>query len=191
MRQTTRPSWQLAGASRDAQSVTADWMPVEPMAIRGVTVLESRWVIKSNGRLTELFRTNWFGERVHVDQVFHVILNGRGISAWHVHEHTTDRLFIASGHARLVLYDARAESPSHGRVQELLLDERRPQLVVVPPGVWHGVENLDRVPALIVNMPDRAYDYQTPDHWRLPPTTNEIPYRFGGDAPDASGELER
>jgi dTDP-4-dehydrorhamnose 3,5-epimerase len=178
----SKPSWQLAGASRDAQSVTADWMPARALAIRDVTVLESRWVIKSNGRLTELFRADWFGQRVQIDQVFHVLLNGHCISAWHVHEHTTDRLFVAGGHARVVLYDSRSESASYGRVLELLLSEHRPQLVVVPPGIWHGVENVDHVPALIVNMPDRAYDYEDPDHWRLPPTTSEIPYTFRGAA---------
>jgi dTDP-4-dehydrorhamnose 3,5-epimerase len=157
-------------------------MPVHELAIPDVTVLQSRWVIKSNGRLAEAFRTDWFGTRVHIDQVFHVILNGHGISAWHVHERTTDRLFIASGHVRVVLYDAREESPSHGRVLELLLGEHRPQLVVVPPGIWHGVENLDNASAVIVNMPDRAYDYESPDHWRLPATTDEIPYRFRGAA---------
>ena len=117
-----------------------------------------------------------------VDQVFQVILNAHGISAWHVHGHTIDRLFIASGHARVVLYDARLESPSHGRVMELLLDEHRPQLVVVPPGVWHGVQNLDNVPAMVVNMPDKAYNYERPDHWRLPQDTSEIPYTFKGVA---------
>ncbi|HEY0872210.1 MAG TPA: dTDP-4-dehydrorhamnose 3,5-epimerase family protein [Vicinamibacterales bacterium] len=176
----TNPSWQLTGATQDAQSVTADWQPVKAGGIHGVRLLESRWVVKSNGRLAELFRADWFAGRIHVDQVFQVILNAHGISAWHVHGHTLDRLFIARGHARVVLYDARAESPSHGSVMELLLDEHRPQLVVVPPGVWHGVQSLDNAPATIVNMPDRAYNYESPDHWRLPPDTGEIPYSFKG-----------
>jgi len=174
----TKPSWQLPGASRDEQSVTSGWMPAQAPAIHDVTILESRWVNKSNGRLAELFRGDWFGERVHLDQVFHVLLTGHSVSAWHVHEQTTDRLFVANGHVRVVLYDTRSESPSYGHILELLLSEHRPQLVVVPPGIWHGVENVSHVPALIVNMPDRAYDYESPDHWRLPPATNEIPYRF-------------
>ena len=182
MTSTLKPSWQLPGATLDARSVTADWMPVRTLSIHDVTVHEARWVVKANGRLAEAFRADWFAERVQVDQVFHVLLNGHGVSAWHVHAHTTDRLFIAQGHVRVVLYDTRADSPSFGQVLELLLSEYRPQLVVVPPGIWHGVENLDNVPALIVNMPDRAYDYDNPDHWRLPATTDEIPYSFRGAA---------
>jgi dTDP-4-dehydrorhamnose 3,5-epimerase len=177
-----RASWQLPGATRDPQSVTSDWMPTKSPAIPDVAILESRWVNKSNGRLVELFRADWFREPVTVDQVFHVVLNGHRVSAWHVHERTTDRLFVAGGHARVVLYDTRSGSPGYGRIMEILLTAHRPQLVVVPPGIWHGVENVDDEPAIIVNMPDRAYVYEDPDHWRLPPDTNAIPYSFGGTA---------
>ena len=174
------PSWQLSGASRDAQSVTADWMPVGTPTIHDVSISESRWITKSNGRLVELYRRDWFATDHRVDQVFHVVLNAASVSAWHVHEHTTDRLFVSSGQARMVLYDARTDSPSYRTVLELLLSEHRPQLIVVPPGIWHGVENIGNAPAVIVNMPDQAYDYEHPDHWRLPATTGEIPYRFRG-----------
>jgi dTDP-4-dehydrorhamnose 3,5-epimerase len=182
MSTTVRASWQLPGATRDAQSVTSDWMPTQSPAIHDVTIVESRWVNKGNGRLVELFRGDWFAQPVTVDQIFHVVLNGHRVSAWHVHEETTDRLFIAGGHARIVLYDTRSSSPSYGRIMEILLTEHRPQLVIVPPGIWHGVENVDDQPATIVNMPDRAYNYEDPDHWRLPADTTEIPYTFKGIA---------
>lgn len=180
------PSWQLPGSTRDAQSVTSDWMPTRSPAIHDVTILESRWVNKSNGRLVELFRGDWFSEPMTVDQIFHVVLNGHGISAWHVHEQTTDRLFVASGHVRVVLYDCRSESGSYRRIMEVILTAHRPQLVVVPPGIWHGVENVHDEPATIVNMPDRAYVYDHPDHWRLPPDTSAIPYSFRGTAPSGT-----
>ncbi len=63
-------------------------------------------------------------------------------------------------------------------VSELVLGLHGPGLVVVPPGVWHGVQNLLNRPSAVVNMPDRAYRYEAPDHWRLPPDTDQIPYRF-------------
>jgi dTDP-4-dehydrorhamnose 3,5-epimerase-like enzyme len=54
----------------------------------------------------------------------------------------------------------------------------RPTLILVPPGEWHGVHNIGHEPAILVNMVDRAYRYEDPDHWRLPADTGEIPYRF-------------
>jgi dTDP-4-dehydrorhamnose 3,5-epimerase len=59
-------------------------------------------------------------------------------------------------------------------------------LVVVPPGVWHGVQNTGSVPGLLLNVVDRAYCYEEPDHWRLPADTANIPYRFApGPVSDA------
>lgn len=177
----TLPSGLLAGATRDGQSITADWQPVGRQLIDGVEVLDICSVPKRHGVLTEVFRTDWVENGV-VDQIFQVALAPGGISAWHVHRDTTDRLFVASGSLTLVLFDARTESPSHGRLNELHLTIARPQLVVIPAGVWHGLIVTGTQPAIIVNAPDRAYSYEDPDHWRLPHDTPEIPYRFGAGA---------
>jgi dTDP-4-dehydrorhamnose 3,5-epimerase len=100
------------------------------------------------------------------------------ISAWHAHRDTTDRIFVASGAITLALYDARAGSRTAGLVNEFQLTIARPQLVVIPPGVWHGLIVTGTAPAIILNLTDRAYTYDDPDHWRLPPDTPNIPYRF-------------
>jgi dTDP-4-dehydrorhamnose 3,5-epimerase len=109
-----------------------------------------------------------------VGQVFQVRLFSGAITAWHCHAEGTDRLFASSGYLRLVLFDARDGSPSHRRVNEIHLGEARPALVAVPPGVWHGLQNLGGTDAVIVNIPDVAYDYQSPDHYRLPFDAPEI-----------------
>lgn len=179
-----KPEWQLPQARRDPQSVTADWTAVGLDLIEGVTFKEARNVPKSNGYLTECFRQDWFADEQPVAQVFQVVLSPGGLSAWHAHGSTTDRLFVTAGSIRLVLYDGRPESSTHGRINEFHLSIFRPSLVVVPPGIWHGVQNSNRDAALLLNMVDRAYQYENPDHWRLPPDTDQIPYRFDrvGDA---------
>lgn len=172
-------SWMLPGASPDTQSVTAHWEPASQRLADGVIVREVRHVPKANGWLTELYRRDWFGDDERdVDQIFQVVLLPGRVSAWHAHARTWDRLFVASGMARIVLFDARGESPTHGLATELKLGVLRPALVVVPPGVWHGVQALGPDPACIVNAVDRAYDYEHPDHWRLPADTPHVPYRF-------------
>ncbi|MDO9635444.1 MAG: hypothetical protein Q7I95_00660, partial [Thiobacillus sp.] len=53
--------------------------------------------------------------------------------------------------------------------------------------VWHAVENITSAPALLINAVDKAYRYESPDHFRLPLETDQIPYRFRqgkGDALD-------
>jgi dTDP-4-dehydrorhamnose 3,5-epimerase len=167
----------IDGATKDGQSITSDWTPFLRL-IDGVRIREVKNVPKSNGVLTEVFRTDWSLDEGAVQQVFQTTVVPGGLSAWHAHQHTTDRLFVSSGMLTIVLYDARESSPTHGRVNELRFGAQRPALVVIPPGVWHGVQNTGDVPALLLNLVDQAYRYEDPDHWRLPPDTPRIPYSF-------------
>jgi dTDP-4-dehydrorhamnose 3,5-epimerase len=168
----------LPGATKDEQSVTADWA-VLAETIDGVRLIEVRNVIGEAGHTTEVLRRDWFPDgRLELDQVFQVTLAGHGVSAWHVHLLTTDRLFVNAGQVKVVLYDSRPESPTQGLVNEFRLGDRRPGLVIVPAGVWHGIKNLQAGEARVLNLVDRAYEYEDPDHWRLPADTAEIPYRI-------------
>jgi dTDP-4-dehydrorhamnose 3,5-epimerase len=168
----------LDDAVRDAQSVTADWMPVDRLPIDGVRVVEIRSVPKRAGFLTEVFRGDWPDAGV-VSHVFQVTLAPGAVSAWHAHRDTTDRIFVAAGSITLVLYDGRAGSRTRARLAELQMTIARPQLVVIPPGVWHGLIVTGATPAVVLNLTDLPYAYDAPDHWRLPHDTPAIPYRFG------------
>jgi dTDP-4-dehydrorhamnose 3,5-epimerase len=174
-----RSDWSLGGV-RDAQTVTPDWEPADDVVIHGVVTREIRSVPTATGTLTEIYRADWKLDALPVAQVFQRSLDPGSVSAWHAHALATDRLFCASGRVRLALYDGRRSSPSHGALWVRIFGRERPLLVVVPPGVWHGVQALSNEPALIVNAVDHAFDYESPDHWRLPPDTGEIPYRFPG-----------
>ena len=95
-----------------------------------------------------------------------------------MHERKTDHLMVVHGHLRAVLYDGRDESPTAGRCNVLHLSVARPTLLVIPPRVWHGLQNLADGPSTFVNYFDLQYDYTAPDDWRLPADTDEIPYTF-------------
>jgi dTDP-4-dehydrorhamnose 3,5-epimerase len=165
-------------APRDPQSVTPDWRLVTTREIDGVVAREAKYVLTTSGALVELLRAEWLGDSSTVGQVFLRTLDPGAVSAWHAHLTTTDRLFCMGGRALVVLYDAREASPTHGTVAEYRLGPQRPTLVIVPPGVFHGVKALGAEPAALINMPDEAYSYAEPDHLRLPPDAAEIPYRF-------------
>lgn len=100
------------------------------------------------------------------------------VSAWHAHAHTTDRLFVSHGMARIVLYDARADFPTRGLLNEMQFGTIRPALVTIPPQVWHGVQNVSSGRMILLNVVDSAYSYSDPDHWRLPEDCPEIPFQF-------------
>lgn len=187
----------LPGAKRDAQSITSDWEPLQDL-IHDVELRDVRNVLKNNGVLTEIYRRDWGFANQTVDQVFQVMLEPGAVSAWHTHQNTTDRLFCTYGRIRIVLYDAREGSPTRGVVNVFHSGSERPQLMVLPPGIWHGVQNIGSGPAMLINLVDRAYSYEMPDHWRLPQNSPQIPYSFsaagtqseiGKDAEDGKGSL--
>jgi dTDP-4-dehydrorhamnose 3,5-epimerase len=98
------------------------------------------------------------------------------IGAWSCHARTIDRLFVNQGELKVVLYDGRDNSRTAGMISELYVGDARPALVILPIGVWHGLQNLGDSDALILNFPSEAYNYADPDHYRLPSDTTEIPY---------------
>jgi len=169
--------WSIQG-KKDPQLVNADWQPQGSILIEGVVLKAMSNVLSDNGCLTEIYRQDWRLDGKPVAQVFQKLLCAGDVSAWHAHRVTTDRLFIALGRAKVVLYDARLDSPSFGVVAEYRLGTERPALIVVPPGVWHGIRVIGDQPALLINLVDRAYDYEDPDHWRLPADSPDIPYRI-------------
>ncbi len=170
-------AWLVEGARQDAQSITREWLPVGQRMIDGVTLTEARPVITGYGYLVEMFRGEWSAAN-RVDQIFMSSLVPGAVSAWHAHALTTDRFFVVAGFARIVLYDHREDSPTRGVINELRLGSVRPGLLVVPPRVWHGVQCIGPESAIVVNAVDRAYEYDAPDHWRIPPDSGAIPFSF-------------
>ncbi len=177
--------WKLPGTTNDRQSITRDWQIVNQTPIEGVVIKQVTSVPTNYGHLTEIFRADWKLDEFGVDQVFQSVLEPGGISAWHAHAITTDRLFISHGQMRIVLFDSRPESPSYGVINHYRFGTVRPAMVVIPPQVWHGVQNIHHNSSTLINVVDKAYNYEQPDHYRLPVDSSEIPFSFNLSNKDA------
>jgi len=154
-----------------------DWT-VQRELIDGVEIREVRNVVTGNGVVVEPWRSSWGTSLRALEQITHVTFRPGAISAWHLHRLRFDGVFVVGGAIRLVLFDARRDSPTNGQVDVFTLSHVRPTLAVIPPAVWHGVQALGNDPACFVNSFDRAYDFDDPDEWRLPVESEEVPYRF-------------
>ena len=165
----------LPGAKKDPQIITDAWQKLDER-IDGVTVHEVLHVPRDHGIITELYRPQWDPTGLPVVHAYQSRLYPRAIGAWSCHARTVDRLFVNQGNVKVVLYDAREDSRTAKRINELHAGDARPALVVIPIGVWHGLQNLGDSDALVLNFPSQAYDYVDPDHYRLPSDTTEIPY---------------
>jgi dTDP-4-dehydrorhamnose 3,5-epimerase len=165
----------LPGAVKDSQQITEDWQKLED-SIEGVAVREVRHVPRDHGVITEIFRPEWDPTGLPVVQVYQSRLFVGALGAWSCHKRTTDRLFVNQGQVKVVLYDDRDSSKTKGQLMVLLAGDARPCLVVIPPGIWHGLQCVGNIDALVLNCPTEAYNYADPDHYRLPYDTREIPF---------------
>ncbi len=98
------------------------------------------------------------------------------VKAWHFHERQTDYFCALTGMAKVVLYDGRPDSPTHGEIGEFFLGEQQRALLVIPPGVYHGYKNIGTELCLLLNLPTELYDYQEPDERRVAPHGGDVPY---------------
>ncbi|MGQ9584272.1 MAG: dTDP-4-dehydrorhamnose 3,5-epimerase family protein [Anaerolineae bacterium] len=143
--------------------------------IEGVRTRKLRLIPDERGFLMEMLRSDWdefqkFGQ-VYITAVYPGVVKG-----WHYHKVQTDYFICVAGMAKVVLYDAREGSPTHGEVNEFFLGTQNPMLLVIPPGVMHGFKGISPEMTLIVNVPTECYNYDQPDEYRLPAHTDEIPY---------------
>ena len=167
----------IEGAKKDGPQVTSEWERLQER-IDGVSIREVLHVPRDHGVITEMYRPEWDPSGLPVVHIYQSRLFPAAIGAWSCHAKTIDRLFVSQGHLKIVLYDGREESPTYGRIMELHAGDVRPAFLVLPIGIWHGVQNLGSIDALLINFPSRAYDYNDPDHYRLPYDSPEIPYTW-------------
>ncbi|MCR4406828.1 MAG: dTDP-4-dehydrorhamnose 3,5-epimerase family protein [Anaerolineae bacterium] len=102
-------------------------------------------------------------------QVYLVGNPARGaIRAFHKHAELWDWFFISHGSAKFVLKDDREDSPTYGEMMQIVIGERNPTLLVVPPGVYHGWMSLEDDTQMI-STASHTYNRENPDEVRIPP----------------------
>ena len=98
------------------------------------------------------------------------------VKAWHSHKKQTDNVCCLKGMIKIVLYDAREDSETKGKINEFFIGEYNPLLVSIPSGVYHGWKCISQEESIVISIPTESYNYEEPDEYRLPPDTKEIPY---------------
>ena len=162
---------------QDVATVTPDGAPLTPR-IDGVVLRYQRPIEDRRGEVLEVYRPSW---GIHDDPlvyVYQVRIRPGAIKGWVSHKSQADRLFTIAGALRWALYDDRPESPTHGLVNDLVLSDRAPALLIIPRGVWHAVQNIGTADAIFLNMPTQPYNHEAPDKVRLPLRTARIPFDF-------------
>ena len=174
-RETTKGADLAFIGQKDPQTVRPGGARSGPPKIGGVEIHELGNVLTRSGFMTEIFRTDWAGHAIGVRQVNWVQLNPAGVTDWHAHARQTDRIVGVGGVIKLALWDGRSASATRGATEIIRIGAARPVLVVIPPGVWHGLRNESGEPTGYLNVIDELYVHEEPDNWRLPVGSTDTP----------------
>ncbi len=90
------------------------------------------------------------------------------IRAFHKHHELWDWFFISHGSAKFVLKDDRPDSLTYGDMETIVASARKPRLIVVPPGVYHGWMSLED-DTQMVSTASHTYNHENPDEVRISP----------------------
>jgi dTDP-4-dehydrorhamnose 3,5-epimerase len=126
--------------------------------IDGVVVKALRRFADARGWLSEIFRHDELADEFHPVMAY-VSMTQPGVTRGpHEHVDQTDMFaFVGPGTFRVVLWDARAGSPTFGHRQEIIAGADQPASVMVPPGIVHAYRNIGQENGLVFNVPNRLY----------------------------------
>ena len=147
--------------------ITADKKIALEIPIHDLVFLPITPIAYEDGFLTEIARMDQKLIGPPIVQVhLNTTLKGR-IRAWGLHQNSMDRLFLLSGLVKFVVFDGRMDSRTYGVINEIIVSDRSPGLLLIPPNLYHGWKNIGNTDALILNMPTNLYDYENPDAYHL------------------------
>ena len=142
-------------------------------AIDGVNVIPLRRIPDERGTIFRMLSRDDpyfvdFGE-IYFSSVYPGVIKG-----WHRHRDMTLNYACVFGRIKLVLWDEREASPTHGELMEIFLGPDNYSLVQIPPGVWNGFKGMSDPFALVANCCTHPHDPTRSS--RLDPFDNHIPY---------------
>jgi dTDP-4-dehydrorhamnose 3,5-epimerase len=148
----------------------------------GVKVKDCITHLDNRGSLTELFNTNWDFDSEPIVHVYKVAIAPGVVKGWQYHTTYADRSFFGWGKFRIALHDLREDSKTYKQTITIYAGIERPRLIRIPTMILHAVQNLSQTESWFINMPTKSYNYLSPDKYRIPWDSPEIPYDWRREA---------
>ena len=98
------------------------------------------------------------------------------VKAWHIHKDMTLNNVCVVGMIKLVIYDCRENSPTHGEVMEIFMGEQNYVSVQIPPRLANGYKAYGDKMAILSNCASMPHDKQELIY--IDPFDNDIPYTW-------------
>jgi dTDP-4-dehydrorhamnose 3,5-epimerase len=163
---------------RDVQTVDSAGRRLDRLP-EGMIVRDLITHVDERGSVCELYDVRWGVSPDDVVFAYMFTLRPGMAKGWGVHREHEDRYTFIAGELELAFYDGREDSATAGEESRLVLSVLHRKLLTIPRGVWHAERNIGSVDAVVVNFPTIVYDHESPDKYRLPLDTDELPVKLG------------
>ncbi len=141
--------------------------------IDGVGVIPLKQIADARGKVMHMLRSDAPHFRGFGEIYFSTVVPG-AVKAWHFHKTMMLNYAVPVGAIRLVLFDDRTDSRTHGEVQEMILGSANYNLVAIPAMVWSGFQGISSEVALVANCTTLPHDPTEIE--RRDPNDRRIPY---------------
>ncbi len=146
--------------------------------IEGVVVRPTVTQVDERGSIAEVYNPTWGVSDLPMVYTYTASIRPGKVKGWQMHKLQFDRVFPIVGFMKWVLWDSREDSPTYGMINEVYMSEQNRNLVIIPPFVFHAVQNVGLMDAYFVNNPTMPYNHNDPDKYRLPLENDLIDYHF-------------
>lgn len=143
--------------------------------IEGVVITPLRQIPDERGKVMHMLRRD-DPEFEQFGEVYFSMVYPQAIKAWQLHTAVTLNYAVVVGMIKLVLYDQRPGSSTHGQIQVIFAGEQNYVRVKIPPGIYTGFKGIGPVPAVVANCATLPHDPQ--ESRRLDPLSDKIPYNW-------------
>jgi dTDP-4-dehydrorhamnose 3,5-epimerase len=164
--------------TQDVQTVSSDGGRLAPLP-EGLVLRDLVTHTDERGTVCELFDPRWGVSPDPLLFAYTFTIRPGAAKGWAVHKRHEDRYAFLAGELEIVFYDEREDAPTFGLEARIFLSALRRQLLVIPRGVWHAERNVGASDVVVVNFPSIQYDHESPDKYRLPLDTEELPVQLG------------
>ncbi len=125
--------------------------------IDGVEVVPLKRIPDERGTILHMLKSTdphfvRFGE-IYFSTVYRDV-----VKAWHRHREMTLNYACVFGRIKLVLYDDREGSSTHGELMELFLGPDDYSLVSIPPELWNGFKGMSEPYSIVANCCTHPHD---------------------------------
>jgi dTDP-4-dehydrorhamnose 3,5-epimerase len=103
-------------------------------------------------------------------QLYLSTINPGAIKAFHIHRRKIDYLTCVEGQIKLAVFN------EEGKKWEFHLSSMIPQIVIIPPNLWHGWMTVGTKSAILINVTTEAFNPEDKDEERMDPIKNKWNY---------------